>query len=581
MSVSENAASKTTDAPEIKPNIILQTRHETIFLIEGREYQITGLSTRQLNNFNFTLKLSKDDNFCLQKVNLSRPKSRQDFVDEARDILFYSEEILHKDIRIIMKLVEKMQRDQIQREQEDREACRPVFEFTSEEEAWAISFLKDTDILFGEYLRDIEKLGYIGDTLGKKVLFLAAHSRKCVRPLSVLSVANSSAGKSFSQKTVLSLFPEDEVKRYARLTPNSISHFGRYELAHKIVNVDELSGMEESALGQLRSLLSDGKFTLGYANSDTFTRSIETAIKEIYGPVAFITSTTHEELIDDETRNRFIILKVDESKEQTRKVIESIISRHTEGNGISEKEKQNIIRKYKLIAKVIKPMGVKIPSKLASGLTFSQDKLTFKRKAEAFMTMIETIALLRQYRKIVHSSVDSLGNSYKYIRADERDITDAVEIMSEIYGDGFESLTPVNRSILQIIASYGKLRAEGKELSPTDVTWTRKEIRDFCGWEHVPVSRAINKLMEMEYVVKIFGKERSLHHYKLNLSQMETALLLGKGESLGGNKENKGDDVFDSAGDLSDDEFFSTMSKTNVVIQNELCSPKVTPSGRC
>ena len=136
----------------------------------------------------------------------------------------------------------------------------------------------------------------------------------------------------------------------------SLSHFGRNDLRHKLINIDELSGIDPvEAMYQLRSLISRGSLTAGFTSIDRLTGRMETLHKEVLGPVAVMTSTTREELIDDETRNRFLILTTPESEEQTKRVMRSMLFGYTREGHLFEKEREKILRKYKVIQKILKP----------------------------------------------------------------------------------------------------------------------------------------------------------------------------------------------------------------------------------
>jgi DNA primase len=292
-------------------NITNFNKHEIVIKIEDREYQLTGVKLKRLNDFSMTIKLTYNFKFSICDVNLSRIKSRYDFIQEAKDYLFIGEDLLKQDIVLLMEAIEKLQRENILRLDEDDQNINRKFDYTEDEENKAIEYLSKHDVLKEDLLKDTEKLGYVGDKLGKIILYLACTSRKLNKPISVLSVANSSAGKSFAQDNILSLMPDDELYSFTRLTPMSLSHFGKKDLCNSIVCVDEFSGVEEEAMYQVRSLLSKGKLSIAYTSIDHKSGRMITKTKEVNGPVAFITSTTHEELIDDETRSRYIILKID------------------------------------------------------------------------------------------------------------------------------------------------------------------------------------------------------------------------------------------------------------------------------
>ena len=503
--------------PKEKHTIINMNKHEIELMIEDRLYLITQFNLRRLHDFNMTIKLQSSDKFCIAEVNLTKARSREEFVRQAKDLLFISEDIIRDDLMTIMEAIEKLQRETIRKIDEERESNKKVFTMTESEENKAIELLTTKDIFNDDLLKDMERLGYVGDELGKMILYLAGTSRILNKPISVLSVANSSAGKSFAQDMILSLFPDDEVFIHTRITPKSLSHYKLYELMNKIFCIDELVGIEEEGAALVRSFMSRGKLSSAYPVIDRLTGKIETVYKEVIGPAAFFTSTTHEEAIDDETRNRFLILPVDESAEQTLRVMKSLIYQNTREGIITGREKEFIQRKYKVIQKALRKLSVVIPDDLSKYITFNNERISFKRKFNYYLSMIYSIALHRQFQKKIYTDKDKSGKEYNFIYVTKNDIISANDIITKLFGKTLGELNPVNEKCLRDIENYCKKHSEGTDLKYTDVLFTRKDIRDMHGWEHRPLRRAFEQLHEMEYIVRSFGKDRARFYYKLNI----------------------------------------------------------------
>ncbi len=501
------------------------TAHEIEIAIEDRHYQVTGASLKKLNDFSVTLKLSWAtpegfDKFYISDLNLARSKSRHEFVSEAKDLLFISEDLLKADLFTLMKALEKLQRENIARLETERTALRKTFVMKEEEERKAIEYLSKHDVLTECLFRDLEKLGYAGDELGKMVLYLAATSRKLAKPLSVLSVANSSAGKSFSQEVISSLIPPDEVFSYTRLSPKSLSHYGRYDLVAKLFVIDEFVGMEDESAFQIRALLSKGSMVTAYASVDPQTGKVSTLEREVCGPISLFTSTTHEELIDDETRTRFLILPVDESREQTQRVMKSMTARNTEKGILGDGERNMIRKKYQVIQKVLKSLPVAVPEEWAPKIEFNADKVSNKRKFEGYFSVVNSIALHRQYQKEKKISRDPVsGKEIEMIFVEKKDIELANSVMENLFAQSQGELNPVNQNMLGGIETYCKEKSKDTGLPLHEVPFTRREVREFLHWEHVPCRRAFEKLFEMEYIERSYGHERARHYYRLSLDE--------------------------------------------------------------
>ena len=508
--------------------IVTQSRHEIELRLGDRSYQITGHNLKRLNDFSFTLKLTCRDQHYIADVNLTRIKSKHDYISEVKDYLFLSEGTVRADLVVIMQAVEKMQRDYLVRQEEEQAAiCKP-FVLTKTEESQTLDLLSRRDVFREDLLNDLEKLGYVGDELGKKILYLAGTSRLLEKPISVLSIANSSAGKSFAQETVLSLFPDDEVLKHTRLSPKVMSHFGRQQLVHRILAIDELVGIEEEALAQVRGLLSQGRISAAFTQVDRQTGAMGAAKKEVFGPTAIFTSTTHEELIDDETRSRFLILPVDESAEQTKRVMQALIRQSTKRGMAQETEREKIRHKYRMIQKVLRPIRLIMPEDWEDQITFNHERISFKRRFAGYLYLIFSLALHRRYQRKTKYEAAGGGKMVEVAPIEVEDVREVNTIMRELFGLSFGDMTPVNEQCLNAIVRYCKEHAKdnGAEREYDEVTFSRRDIREYMGWEQTPLRRAFEVLEDMEYLVRIWGGDRSRHLYKLNVADNKSDLKL-------------------------------------------------------
>jgi hypothetical protein len=484
-----------------------------------RTYQLTGVNLKELNNYSFTLKLNyKNNPPFIDTVNFTRHRNRQSFINDVKEQLYLSEDILSKDVQTLMNAIGSMQYENIDKLTQEKIQYRKNYEMTDPEKKKAMKILENDHIIKDHLIPDTRRFGHAGDELNKEIVYYAGTSRILNEPMSVLLGGNSSGGKSYLLDSILALFPDDERINLTRMTPKSLSHFSKYEISHQILCVDELSGIDPDALSQVRSMLSRGFISLAYTSIDRLTGRMETLQKEVYGPVAIFTSTTQEESIDDETRNRFLILTIDESPEQTGKVIKSIVYQNTKKGLIARKEKKIIQRKFKAIQKCLKPVEIIIPDNIAKYIHFNNEKISFKRKFNGYISLIRAIALHRQYQKKQYTEKGP-GGVFTYILVDKQDIIEANSIITRLYGDCLGELNTVNAKCLNDIIRFCKEQAKGTGLRYWEIEFTRRVIRDYSKWEHMPLRRAFEKLFEMEYIFLVRGGDRSRHHYKLNIEE--------------------------------------------------------------
>jgi len=172
------------------------TNHEIVIAVSDRTYQLTNVNLKQLNNFSFTLKLSyADASPFIDTVNFTRSKSRYEFIAEAKEQLFLSEDVLKDDVFILMKAIGRLQEDNIDKLTQEKVQYRKVYEMTDPERKQAMKILENDHIIKDHLLPDTRKYGHAGDELNKEIVYYAGTSRILNDPLSLLLGANSAAGK--------------------------------------------------------------------------------------------------------------------------------------------------------------------------------------------------------------------------------------------------------------------------------------------------------------------------------------------------------------------------------------------------
>jgi hypothetical protein len=189
---------------------------------------------------------------------------------------------------------------------------------TDQERAEALTFGKAPDLV-EKILKDIELLGYLGESTNKLLCYLAMTSRKMSDPMSVMVLSASGAGKSALQDTVLSLCPEEDLMKFTTLTERALFYKEPGSLKHKVMALAEEAGAEDAAYA-IRNLISSKELTIEATVKDHLTGRMTTMKNTVKGPTSVFKTTTNPET-DAETRSRFFILTVDESREQTRRVL--------------------------------------------------------------------------------------------------------------------------------------------------------------------------------------------------------------------------------------------------------------------
>jgi DNA-binding MarR family transcriptional regulator len=134
----------------------------------------------------------------------------------------------------------------------------------------------------------------------------------------------SAGGKSEARRRTLEMFfPPEAVFSFTALSERALIYV-KDDFPHKILSMGEAYNSEELKFQDyvLREMLSEGvvRYQVAQKQPDG---TIETVTLEKHGPVAFMVTTTRNRL-HHENETRMLSIEVDDSAEQTRRVIEKV-----------------------------------------------------------------------------------------------------------------------------------------------------------------------------------------------------------------------------------------------------------------
>ena len=220
-------------------------------------------------------------------------------------------------------------------------------------------------------------------------------SRKLDKPLSAIIRSESGAGKSFLMECVAELMPPEDVKYFSRLTPQSLYYMGKEELVHKLLIVDERDGSEEAEY-PIRTLQTRRILTLAVPMKDPATGKIKTVMLEIYGPIAYMESST-QSTINPENLNRCFEIYLDESQEQTERIYALQKQAHTPEGWKTDAHRAATVRRHRNAQRLLAPVRVSIPyTKL---LRFPASWTRGRRDHQRLLHLIEVVAFLHQAQR--------------------------------------------------------------------------------------------------------------------------------------------------------------------------------------
>jgi len=278
---------------------------------EGLVYT-ARLQSTLLGRLRVTVKVTRGEILHVDTLDLYASRSRSEFARRVAKAFTVEADAVESALLALLVEAEKAAEAQ-----ENGEGESEVQAMTEAERAEVLAFLKREDLL-DQVARDVDSLGYVGEDVNKRLLYLVAVSRKLEDPLSAIVLSQSGAGKSGLTEAIERLCPPEDVVLLTRLTPQSLYYTEPGFLDRKLVIVEERYGSIEADYS-IRVLQSRKKLIAAAPVKDPQSGNMRTKVFTVEARAAFIEATTASS-VNHENATRCFELQMDESEEQTARI---------------------------------------------------------------------------------------------------------------------------------------------------------------------------------------------------------------------------------------------------------------------
>ena len=499
----------------------------------GRRYELRAIERPNAARLRASVKAVHEGRFHIDMVDFYLSRSRRVFIGEAARLFRETAEVVEADVnRLIGQLEAYAQKQQ-------SETTGPVVLLNDAEKAEALKLGRQSGLV-DEILRDMERLGMIGEDINKLMGYVVMSSRKMDDPLALLVLSGSGAGKSHLQDTVLSLCPDEDLIKLTSLTGQALFYKGEDSLRHKVLAVEEEAGASEAHYA-IRNLISAKKLVIESTIKNALTGKLETQVNTVHGPTAVFQTTTNPQT-DAETRSRFILVSVDESPEQTRAILEAQRQSHTLEGWRKRSLRTATIGRHQAFQRLLKPVRVVNPFEPL--LSYPDDRMLVRRDHPKYLHLILAVTFLHQLQRPVKHD-ECIGD---YIETTLDDVAIANDIAHRLFGHSLDDLSQPGRDLLELICDYaasagaqsGKAAREkvgaGSTLAGGAATFTRRELREAFKWGDTRLRTHLDELVQMEYITPLSGRFGQTFRYQLVLADGHLASLAESGRFLPGLK---------------------------------------------
>jgi DNA primase len=323
-------------------------------------------------------------------------------------------------------------------------------QLTDQEKQQALKYLKATDLM-KQTLQDIARTGIVGEKANSMIAYLTYTSRKREKPLHLMCLGASGTGKTYLQEKVSQLMPEEDKLEITTLSENAFYYFDREELKHKLILIEDIDGAGD-VLYPLRELQSKTSISKTVTLKDN-KGNLKTITLKVEGPVCVSSCTTRERIYEDNA-NRCILIYIDTTSEQDKRIME-YQQQYSAGmvNQSAENETKELLKN---VQRILRPIKIRNP--FAQQINLPESVFKPRRTMLLLLSFIETITFYHQYQREVKQDKES---GEIYIESTAQDVEFAFKLMKEILFSKSDALTGACRKFFEQVKTW--LKKENKQ----------------------------------------------------------------------------------------------------------------------
>ena len=408
------------------------------------------------------------------RVDLYEDKQVERLCKEVAERLALRKDLLEADIYRLTDLLDQ-ERD---REQHSQAIEKPLQVLTVKERNELESFAKEPKLI--KRLNELlGQTGIVGEERNRIFLLVIATSHKMPETLHALIQGSIGSGKTRLLKQISDCMPKESVTKLTRLSDKVLYNFPEHYFVNRLLCLEDIDGLSEEAEFAFRELQSNGEL-----NSATSIKlengQITSGQKTVKGPIASLACTTRGEIYED-NMSRVFLIAVDESTEQTKRII-SYQNRRAAGLVDGRKE-QGIKSFLQNFISIINPYEVINP--FADQIHLPEEAQKIRRLNDLFQSFVKMITVLNQYQR--------KRDERKRLITRIEDVETAIYILFESIILKVDELDGSLRQFYENLKGF--IDKKGKQYE-----FSRFEIREATGVGKTQQHHYINQLVNLEYI---------------------------------------------------------------------------------
>jgi len=458
-----------------------------VLMNEVNNYYVLGALGQDLGSLYITLIIEERCTGRKErtKIDLYEREQLRFLAQQIAELFNQSPEQTETELLHLTDELEKYRELQIMQTRYNYNKRRSYQMLPPEKERRITEFLKSPELM-DKIDKLIEQAGVVGEENTRKLLFLVASTYKMNYPLHSLIQGTSGSGKSHLINTIGQCFPPEDVISMTRVTSKSFYYFTRGELLDKLILIQDFDSLDNEAQYAYRELQSAGSVTSSTTFKDR-TGNINSAVRTVESHFASLLATTKAEKYYD-NMSRSLIIGIDESEEQTNKII------NHQNRVIAGLIDQTEVRKAKELLqsciRCIKPCEVINP--YADKVKLPMEAKMLRRFNIHYQAFVKQITLLHQYQR--------KRDSKNRLITETQDLRIACEILLDAIILKVDDLDASLRQFFNRMKAY--IKGNSKE---PDYQFTQREVRMALNASKTTCFRNFEELEFLEYIHRAGG----------------------------------------------------------------------------
>ncbi len=465
-----------------------------IYRTISANYYIKGGLRNEADSMRVSLDIEHPQNNrkSRSKLDLYEDKQVEKIARESAEKLQLRADLIQLDLELFTELLEQYRESTFAKATVDKENKINLLY-----ERQAIEFLTKPNLI-KRWNDLIGKAGVVGEDNSRIFLMAIAITHKMREPLHALIQGSSGSGKTHLMAKVYNFIPQEDKKNFTRVTEGSLYNYGMYDLQNKLICIEDLDGMKEEAQFAFRELQSKGMIISSTSTKDD-NGNISAQEKTVYGPIASMSCTTKGEIYED-NMSRCFIIAVDESNEQSKKVIHY---QNMKASGqIDEVKEKQCTEFIQTLVSLLKSYDVINP--YADKVHLPDEAHKIRRLNGLYQAFVKAITLMHQYQR----KKDERGR----LISEKEDLQAAAEILFESILLKVDELDGSLRQFYERLKLYIKTKGNGHHES---YEFGQREVRQSLHVSKSQLQRYLNDLSQLEYIRQSGGHINRGFNYKV------------------------------------------------------------------